>query len=165
MLRIWLIDDDDSYVMLAERALSGDPRLAGRYEIERKRDGDEALRSLGTSEPLPDLILLDHRMPRMDGTEVLSRIRGDERLRGLPVCMMSTSSDPSHIERCYAYGATFCVSKPLEFEQLVAKLRAICGFVLDVMELPDRRAARPARGALRKAGQAPVRLRTQLAPG
>lgn len=143
MLRVWMVDDDDSYVLLAERALAGDPVLKGRVVFERFKDGDQALELLEmrAEQPspdarLPDLILLDHRMPRMDGTDLLARIRSHPKLEDVPVCMMSTAADPSHISRCYALGASFCVSKPLKFEELVERLRAVCRFVVEVLELP-----------------------------
>ncbi len=148
-LELMLIDDDDSYVLLVDRALAGDPLLQGRYVIERLQDGDEALaallrrsRSPYPKRRLPDLLLLDHRMPRMDGADLLRAIRAHNELRGVPVCMMSTAADPAHIAECYALGATFCVRKPLKFEDLQQKLRAVCHFALDVMELPEHIARR-----------------------
>jgi len=158
-LELMLIDDDDSYAMLVDRALAGDARLKGHYVIERLGDGDEALAALlkrsRTPYPrrrLPDILLLDHRMPRMDGADLLRAIRAHSELRGMPICMMSTSADPAHIANCYALGATFCVSKPLEFEELQRKLRAVCHFALDVMELPEHVARKVENGELDSAG-------------
>jgi len=147
MIELMIVDDDDSYALLAERALAADPDLAGRYILERVSDGDDALQLLlarsraeEDKARLPDLILLDHRMPRMDGTQLLEAIRSHAVLRGVPICMMSTSSDPAQIAQCYALGATFCVSKPLKYEDLAEKLRSICHFFVDVIELPISRA-------------------------
>lgn len=130
-----LVDDDDNYWELVKIALARGG-FATAPSIERVADGTEALAYLRARRELPQLVLLDQRMPRMDGTEVLAEMRSDERLRGVPVCFMSTSDERDVVEAAYRGGASFFIAKPLDFSDLVEKLRRIVEFWNGVAELP-----------------------------
>ena len=81
------------------------------------------------------LMLLDIRMPGIDGVEVLRRIKQDEELCKIPVIMVTTTDDPREVERCHALGCNNYVTKPLDYEQFVETVRRI-GLFLQVVEVP-----------------------------
>ena len=117
-----LVDDNPNDVELLLRALRSF-NLANRVQVAR--DGKEALDFIFEIELNSDgrllhalkLILLDLKMPRVGGLEVLHELKMDPRTRDIPVVMLSSSQDPRDIEACYRLGATGFVEKPFNFEQ------------------------------------------------
>ncbi len=98
-------------------------RRVGVTRIAVARDGAEALAMLHgspSSEPsiAPDLVFLDLRLPKIDGIEVLERIRGDERTRHLRVAILTSSNDPRDVDDCARLGAAAMIAKPLGVETL-----------------------------------------------
>jgi CheY-like chemotaxis protein len=75
------------------------------------------------------LLLLDIRMPKMDGIEVLKRMKEDEELREIPVMMLSTTDDPHEIEQCYKLGCSVYITKPVEFIAFAETLKRLGLFV------------------------------------
>ena len=122
-----MIDDDDDHAKLVSRNLERD-RIGNSFM--RFSDGIEALKYLRqqgehADAPLPDVILLDLKMPRMDGHEVLSAIKADEHLAVIPVVILTTSN--AEIDRCKAYNlhANSYLVKPIDlksFQQVVRDL-------------------------------------------
>ena len=104
-----LVEDDPDHVLLIQRALA---RASLVNPLKIVRDGDEAIAYLaGTGEyddrtrfPIPSLVLLDLKLPRKSGLEVLEWIRGHEALKFLPVVVLTSSSESRDIERAYALG-------------------------------------------------------------
>src|SRR4051794_4584918 len=88
-LRICLIDDDADHVLIISRAIR---ELASGATVHTAVDGEAGIAWLNAATELPDLVLLDIRMPGLSGFDVLEQIKGDERLRRVPVVML-TSSD------------------------------------------------------------------------
>ncbi len=88
-------------------------------------------------EPLPSLILLDLNMPRKDGREALREIRGDPRLRRIPVIVMTTSKSEEDVLRSYEMGANSYIAKPVSYDSLVAVMRVLGQYWLTVVALPD----------------------------
>jgi CheY-like chemotaxis protein len=125
---ILLVEDNPSDVELTRRALRKS-HIANKMVVAE--DGQEALDYLFGDEPsgsghkneLPALILLDLKLPRVDGLQVLRRIRADERTRHLPVVILTTSSEEQDIARSYDLGANSYVRKPVDFEQFVEAAR------------------------------------------
>ena len=78
--------------------------------------------------PVPGLILLDLKLPKLDGLEVLERIKADPELRRIPVVMLTTSNREEEILRSYDLGVNSYVTKPVQFEELTEKLTHICTF-------------------------------------
>ena len=132
---IILAEDDDGHATLIERNL----RRAGLDNgFIRLRDGQEALDFVfGSSAPRPEpcVLLLDIKMPRVDGIEVLRRLKGDPATATLPVIMLTTTDDPREIERCYQLGCNVYVTKPVEYEQFIDAVKRL-GFFLQVVKLP-----------------------------
>jgi CheY-like chemotaxis protein len=109
-------------------------------EIAVVRDGVEAIEHLhgvGPLErPLPALVLLDLKLPRMDGLEVLRRIRAHERTRLLPVVILTSSREDEDLLRSYALGANAYVRKPVNFADFVEAARTLGMFWLVLNESP-----------------------------
>jgi CheY-like chemotaxis protein len=137
-ISILLVEDNDGHAKLIERNLR---KVNLLNPIIRVADGVEALDYLhGQGEsngapPIPRLVLLDIDMPRMDGMEVLSRIKNDDRLRRTPVIMLTSTDSQAEIDRCYQSGANGYVSKPVNIANLGEKLHRL-GLFLEIVELP-----------------------------
>ena len=117
-----LVEDNPDDVELTIRAFR---RAQLHQNVHVARDGAEALEYLfadrATGAPrLPKVVLLDLKLPKVDGLEVLSRIRQHEQTRRLPVVVITSSREESDIRRAYALGANSYVVKPVEFEKFVA---------------------------------------------
>jgi len=109
-MRILLVEDNPADVYLVEEAL----RTHGiHYEMKWLRDGEQALALLGQSEfGLPDLVLLDLNLPRVDGKEVLARILQRPELAGVPVAIMTSSDSPQDRREMAELGASCYIKKP-----------------------------------------------------
>ncbi len=81
------------------------------------------------------VLLLDIRMPSLDGIEVLTRIKADPELRLLPVIMITTTDDPREVEHCHALGCNSYISKPIEYEEFVNAIRQL-GLYLSIVQVP-----------------------------
>jgi CheY-like chemotaxis protein len=86
--------------------------------------------------PRPGLILLDLNMPKMDGREALSEIKGDPDLRGIPVVVLTTSRAEEDIYRTYHTGVNSFIAKPVTFEALVSITRELGRYWFELVELP-----------------------------
>lgn len=143
-LRVLHADDDQSFLILFRRAIERAPSIAERCFITSVSDGTQAVDyvcgigefSNRKSHPIPDLIILDQRMTKMDGLEALRAIRAHPAGQRAVVAIFSTSSQDALTSAAIAGGATFCIEKPLEFEKLTQKLHLILSFALDALELP-----------------------------
>ncbi len=140
-IKILLVEDDDGHARLIERNLR---KVSLINPIERVADGQEALDYLlnqgrfADAEKFtrPQLILLDINLPRVDGVEVLERIKQDARLRPLPVIMLTSTDTQTEIDRCYRAGASGYVAKPVNIGSLGEKLNRL-GMFLEIVELPQ----------------------------
>ena len=121
---ILLVEDnpDDEALML--RALKKN-NIAN--EIVVAHDGQEALDFLASrpAEQLPELVLLDLKLPRIDGLEVLKRMRADERTKHVPVVVLTTSVEQRDIVSSYEFGANSFVQKPVDFSEFVEATRQL----------------------------------------
>jgi len=114
---ILLVEDNPVDVELTLRAFA---RRKMANPVEVARDGEEVLAMIDrweTGDPLPVAILLDLKLPRVDGLEVLRRIKTHERFRSLPVVVLTTSTDDKDIETAYRLGANSYIVKPVNFEK------------------------------------------------
>lgn len=111
---ILLTEDSPSDIDLTRRAFK---RNIVANEIVVREDGQDAIDFLRAATHLPTLILLDLKLPRVDGLEVLKLIRGDPRLQRLPVVMLTSSSEEIDLANCYDAGVNGYIRKPVDFEQ------------------------------------------------
>ena len=81
------------------------------------------------------LLLLDIRMPKIDGVEVLRQIKSDAELRKLPVVMITTTDDPREVDHCHRLGCSNYIAKPINYERFVEAIRQL-GLFLSVVEVP-----------------------------
>lgn len=138
---ILLVEDNPTDEKLTVRALKKSGVL---NELDVVRDGAEALDYLfrtGTyatpeAKPLPALILLDLNLPRIDGLEVLRRIRADERTRFLPIVILTSSKEAEDVLRGYSLGANAYVRKPVDFAEFAVAARSIGIFWLLLNQPP-----------------------------
>jgi len=124
-LRLLLVEDDESDVLFFERAL----RAHGvRVDLEIARDGEEAVQALSRRDgrPPPDRVLLDLKLPRRSGVEVLTWIRSTPALRELPVTIMTSSGEPSDLERIRQLGIEDYLLKPVSYQGLLEIVGTLC---------------------------------------
>jgi len=126
---ILLVEDNPSDVKLTLHALKS-ANLANKIHVAR--DGVEAIEFLfgnGSDRdavlPMPKLILLDLKLPRLDGHEVLKRVKGDSRTSGIPIVVLTSSSEERDVMRTYEGGANSYIIKPVDFEQFTEAVRDI----------------------------------------
>ena len=139
---ILIAEDDDGHAELVRAQLLD----AGiRNSFRRFRDGQELWGFLDGEGRRGGayLILLDIRMPRMDGVEVLARIKADPDLNRIPVIMLTTTDDPREIEKCYLLGCNCYVTKPIEFDAFAETLNRLGLFIMivRVSEVQGKRSA------------------------
>jgi CheY-like chemotaxis protein len=135
-ISILLVEDDPGDVVLVREAFEHNKV---RNELRVASDGVYALEALrDESVPLPDLILLDLNLPRMDGRELLSEIRADPRLTRIPVVVLTTSDAESDIVRSYELHANAYVTKPVDLQRFLGVVREIEDFFVAVVKLPGR---------------------------
>ena len=133
---ILIVDDDEGHAILIRENLEA----AGlNTRIEHFRDGQAILdffakRPRGGHESY--LVLLDIRMPKIDGIEVLRRLKADPALSKLPVIMLTTTDDSREIERCYELGCSVYIQKPVDYDRFAEAIRRLGLFVTLVL-LPD----------------------------
>lgn len=113
MSSVLLVDDNEEIAYLVKRLLE----RCG-HEVYLALSGEEALRQLNNGIK-PDVILLDIIMPEMSGEEVLSRIKGSEKLKDTPVYIFSVVTEKERVERWLAMGASGFIPKPYDMEQIV----------------------------------------------
>jgi CheY-like chemotaxis protein len=135
-ISILLVEDDPGDVVLVREAFEHNKV---RNELRVASDGVYALEALrDESVPLPDLILLDLNLPRMDGRELLSEIRADPRLTRIPVVVLTTSDAEADIVRSYELHANAYVTKPVDLQRFLGVVREIEDFFVAVVKLPGR---------------------------
>jgi two-component system response regulator len=132
---ILLVEDNPDDVLLTQRAFARN-HITNRLVVAT--DGEQALHILlpedGSAGLRPALVLLDMKLPKIDGLEVLRRIRGDERTRLSPVVVLTTSNEERDIARSYQLGANGYVRKPVVFGEFVEAVNAVGVYWLLVNE-------------------------------
>ena len=138
-LVILLAEDDDGHASLVARNLK---RAGISNEIRHVHDGQEVLDylfcegSFATRQPNgPILLLLDLKMPRVDGIEVLRRVKASEQVARIPVIVLTTTDDPREVQRCYELGCSVYVTKPVIYEDFIEAIRRL-GLFLSIVTVP-----------------------------
>jgi chemotaxis family two-component system response regulator Rcp1 len=137
-VHILLIEDNEGDIVLAKEALK-EARIKNKITV--MTDGEQALKFLFRQDiykdaRYPDLILLDMNLPKVDGMEVLARIKADERLRIIPVVMLTTSVSEKHINDAYQNYVNCYINKPIALEEFILVIRNIESFWLNTVKLP-----------------------------
>jgi CheY-like chemotaxis protein len=139
-IEVLLVEDDPGDVLLIREAFE-DNKVANRLHVVA--DGVEALafmrRENGNEDaPRPDLVLLDLNLPRKDGREVLAEAKADDKLRSIPIVVLTTSQAEEDILRSYDLHANAYVTKPVDFDRFIGVVRQIDQFFVSVVKLPNR---------------------------
>lgn len=138
---ILIADDDAGHVRLIEKNLI---RAGLSNPIERFENGQAILDFLFRrasdgrvrSPEKPYLLLLDIRMPQVDGVEVLRQIKGDTDLRKMPVIMLTTTDDPREVQRCHELGCNNYIVKPVDYDKFAEAIRQL-GLFITLVQVPE----------------------------
>ena len=138
-IEILLVEDNPADVRLTREALK-----EGKVynNLHSAKDGVEALEFLRrkgrhSGVPRPDIILLDLNLPKKDGREVLEEIKNDDKLKRIPVVILTTSKAEEDVLRSYNLHANCYVTKPVDLEQFIRVVKSIDSFWLTVVTLPN----------------------------
>lgn len=137
---ILIADDDDGHAVLIQRNLT---RAGLHNPIQRFANGQETLDFLFRRGPGPHrqpntayLLLLDIRMPKVDGVEVLRQTKADASLRKLPIIMLTTTEDPREVLRCHELGCNNYIVKPVDYEKFAETIKAM-GMFVSLVQVPE----------------------------
>jgi CheY-like chemotaxis protein len=141
LVTILLVEDDDGHARLLEKNLR---RGGVLNHLVRVSDGQEAVDYVsrtGSYEdsvryPFPSVVLLDVRMPRLDGFEVLAHLKRDPELMKIPVIMLTSTDNQNEINRAYEMGANGYVVKPVSIESFIDRVVKL-GMFIEVIEFPE----------------------------
>ena len=138
VVEILLVEDNPGDARLAEEALK-ESKVVNNLHIAK--DGEEATdflfnRGEFKNAPVPDLIFLDLNLPKKDGREVLSEIKADDKLRLIPVVVLTTSAADEDVIKSYNLHANCYVTKPLDFEQFKKAIISLNEFWFSIVKLP-----------------------------
>lgn len=136
---ILIADDDAGHVRLIEKNLV----RAGLHNGTRRfENGQQVLDFFfkkagkqGSKPETPYLLLLDIRMPKVDGVEVLRQIKEDAILRRMPVIMLTTTDDPREVERCHSLGCNSYIVKPVDYTKFAESIKNL-GLFISLVEVP-----------------------------
>ncbi len=139
VIDILLVEDNPGDVRLTQEALK---EAKVRNNLHVVEDGVEAMEFLQrkgkyADAPHPDLVLLDLNLPRKDGREVLEEIKADERLKRIPVVVLTTSRAEEDILRSYNLHANCYVNKPVDLDEFIKIVKSIEDFWLTIVKLPQ----------------------------
>jgi CheY-like chemotaxis protein len=137
---ILLVEDNSNDALMTQRALKKSNIL---NKVEWVQDGEQAIEYLFVTclekgQALPQLVLLDIHMPKVNGIEVLQRIRSDERTRYLPVVIFSSSTEEKDLIDSYRLGVNSYISKPIDFAQFAPVVATIGCYWLLVNHGPPK---------------------------
>jgi two-component system response regulator len=138
-IRVLLVEDDANDEYLTLRAIR-EANLPAHVQVAK--DGAEAAQYLfgedGFGGDLPELVILDAKLPKITGHELLQIIRGCERSRRLPVVMLSSSCDQDDVRRAYDCGANCFLQKPIDLDEYTKLIQVSVQFWLCAVRLPSR---------------------------
>tara|TARA_B110000211_G_C13867742_1_gene459410 strand:- start:315 stop:728 length:414 start_codon:yes stop_codon:yes gene_type:complete len=124
-LKILLVEDNLIEIMKMKRTLSF---LKAKHTLQEANNGEEALSLLEDRVNLPDIILLDLNMPKMNGTEFLKILKKEDDLKHIPTVILTTSSHQKDLIECYKEGMSGYILKPLKYEDYLKKIELILSY-------------------------------------
>lgn len=139
-IHILLVEDNEGDIVLTKEALS-DAKIKNKVSVAK--DGEEAIRFVnsGLDDPaefLPDLILLDINLPKVDGKEVLHYLKSNPATKKIPVVMLTTSSSDVDVKDSYNNYANCFITKPVDFNKFFEVVRMIEDFWITIVKLPTK---------------------------
>ncbi len=130
---ILITDDDEAAAHLIQTNLK---RAGLNFKSIRAHNGREAIDILENSATDQDLasdehllMLLDIRMPKMDGIQVLEYVKSKDSLRKIPIIMLTTTDDPLEVENCYKLGCNFYITKPVDYGKFVSTIKNLAEYI------------------------------------
>ncbi len=136
-LSIILAEDDEGHATLIRRNLK---RSGLMNKILHFKDGQQTIEYLNAEKEkgneIPSLLLLDIKMPKVDGIEVLQYVKSDPVLKKMPVIMITTTDDPREIDRCHELGCSNYIKKTIDYDNFVDAIRKL-GLFLLIVEIPE----------------------------
>lgn len=137
---ILIAEDDDGHAALIRRNLK---RAGISNKIIHFQDGEEVLNFFYQKESEDHvengcsyLLLLDIRMPRVDGVEVLEKLKGDQTYKKIPIIMLTTTDDPREIEKCHQIGCSSYITKPIDYDDFVKAIQQL-GLFISITQVPQ----------------------------
>ncbi|MFD2726343.1 response regulator [Hyunsoonleella rubra] len=124
-LNVLLIEDDMIEVMKLNRTIS---KLNLPHNIIEANNGEEALQILNKKVELPDIILLDLNMPKLNGIEFLTILKNDDVLKYIPTIILTTSNNQNDLIECYKIGIAGYVLKPLKYDEYISKIEKLLAY-------------------------------------
>jgi two-component system response regulator len=139
-IEILLVEDNVGDARLVQEAIKESKLYNNLHHVI---DGEQALdflyqRNGFEDRPRPDLMLLDLNMPKLDGRQVLAKVKQDDMLRQIPVVVLTTSSSDEDIIRSYDLHANCYITKPVDFEQFIKVVQSINKFWFSIVKLPKQ---------------------------
>jgi len=137
---ILLIENDENDIKLISEAFK---ELSANYNLTVLENCDDALKFLNKEKGfensvMPDIILLDLNLNKIDGKDILKKVKQDKNLRKIPVIVLSISDSDKDVDESYKYHANCYIMKPLEYERLVKIVKSIENFWFKLVKLPTR---------------------------
>jgi len=141
--KILLVEDSKDDILLIQRAFNK-TKLAEKFELIIAQDGNQALSylqdlgisSISQQSKIPMILLLDLNLPKMNGFEILQRIRNNDKTKLIPVIVFTSSKEDQDITKSYLLGANSYVRKPIDSDKFTAVLQQIVSYWGDINELP-----------------------------
>src|SRR5205823_3148324 len=134
-----IADDDPGHIRLIQKNLS---RAGLNNPTQQFENGQQALdfffgkrNGVSRDSETSYLLLLDIRMPKVDGIEVLRQIKADPKLRNMPVIMLTTTDDPREVGRCHALGCNNYIVKPVDYDKFAEAIKNL-GLFISLVEIP-----------------------------
>jgi CheY-like chemotaxis protein len=124
-LKVLLVEDNLIEIMKMKRTIS---LLKLKHTIHEAKNGEEALNFLENRANIPDIILLDLNMPKINGIEFLKIIKANDELKHIPTIILTTSSNQKDLLECYTTGMSGYILKPLKYEDYVKKLELVLSY-------------------------------------
>ncbi len=125
ILKVLLVEDNLIEIMKMKRTIS---LLKLKHTIYEAKNGEEALQLLEDRSNIPDIILLDLNMPKINGIEFLKIIKANDDLKHIPTIILTTSSNQKDLLECYRTGMSGYVLKPLKYEDYVKKIETVLAY-------------------------------------